>query len=130
MHDQSKHFTADVVKNPRKEGKQSLHVARKGEGLPDAVTQIVPLNGAAKVTCCALVKSKGATDSSIRVFLFGDGDQPLNNAHHVVYVAADADWRDVERTWPTAGAKRAIVQITLCGEGELWVDDVVLAVVK
>ena len=48
----------------------------------------------------------------------------------VAQLTGDSEWKTVVKSWPAKGATRAVVQWIVVGDGELWIDDVVLAVVK
>ncbi|MBL8750872.1 MAG: hypothetical protein JNK78_17055 [Planctomycetes bacterium] len=127
----SKHLAARTVKDDVREGKQALHLKKQGGGDVDVVTQTIELpEGATTLVAKAMVKGKGASNAWIKVWLHDNADQPANKDPDLVHLTGDAEWQALEMSWPTAGCVRAVLQILMVGDGEVWVDDVVLAVVK
>lgn len=129
--DNSGRLDAAVDKQRQHGGKQALHLGKTG-GLPlDLVVQeIDDLPAKGKVTATAWLKSAGAKNAWIKVWLYGDGDQVLHEDVDLAHVTGDLDWQQFTKTWEVAGAKRAVVQIVMVLGGELWVDDVSLVPAK
>lgn len=126
----SKNLNAEVTKEQKKEGKQALHLQKKGGGSLDLVTQNVELPAGDTIAFTAVVKTKGAQNAWCKVFVYGDDDKVLHEDANVAHLTGDGEWRALEKNWPAKGAVRAVVQFIVVGDGELWVDDVVLAVTK
>lgn len=128
--DNSGGMTAEAVKEGAKEGRQVLHLKKEGRGPIDLVTQGVDLPDGATITVKLQAKGKGAHNAWIKVFVHDAGDKAINEGPDVVHITGDTEWSAFEKSWPAKGAARAVVQIILAADGELWIDDVVLAVVK
>lgn len=126
----SKHLVAAVAKDQKNEGKQALHLQKSGGGSLDLVTQSAELPAGSTIEFAAAVTTKGAQNAWCKVFVYGDGDKVLHEDAVVAHLTGDGEWRRLEKSWPAKGAVRAVVQFIVVGDGELRVDDVVLAVVK
>jgi hypothetical protein len=128
--DNSKRLKVEATKNGRKGGKQALHVQKEGGPPLDLVVQEVALDGASSIEAQVWCRSAGCKNAWIKVWLYGDGDEPLREDVDLLRVPADGDWQQVKKSWDATGAKRAVVQIILVMGGELWLDDFVLNVTK
>jgi predicted esterase len=117
-------------KDEKRTGKTSLHLQKTGGAPLDLVRQEVELPAGSKVVAAITVKCKGVASAFVRVWLYGDGDQPTHQDSLLVQLPADGDWQKFERDWPAQDATRAVVQIVMLEGGELWIDDVTVAVVK
>lgn len=128
--DNSGRLTMEVQREGAKTGQQSLHLVKTGAMPLDLVTQEVALAGPAKVAVSLQLKSKGCRNAWIKVWLYGDGEEPLHEDVDLVRVPADGDWQEFTKTWDGKGAKRAVLQVVMVLGGELWLDDVVLKPAK
>lgn len=126
----SKNLKAEPTKDDKREGKQALHLQKQGGGALDLVTQSVELPEGAMVQVRMQAKANGAKNAWLKVFVYGKDDKPLHEDVNLVHFTGDAEWKPIEKSWSAEGAVRAVVQMILVGDGELWVDDVVLAVTK
>lgn len=126
--DNSKRLQVATSKVDKKEGKLSLHLQKTGAMPLDLLTQEVELPAGANVSVSAMVKSRGAQNAWLKVWLYDDAGKPVHEQVDLLRVPADGDWQPAAKSWLRHGAARAVVQIVMVGAGELWVDDVVLTV--
>jgi hypothetical protein len=77
-----------------------------------------------------MVKSKGAKNAWIKVWLYGKDGEALHSDVDLLRVPADGEWQQVEKTWQHKGAVRATVQVILVLGGDVWIDDFRLTVAK
>ena len=126
--DKSGTVKAEPDKKVKVEGKQSLHLSKPAAGAMDLLTQEVDLAAGTTVSVALRLKSQGATNAWVKLWLYDAADKPVHEAVDVTHVTADADWQSFEKTWPRQAAVRAVLQVILVSGGELWLDDVVLKV--
>ncbi len=122
-------LTAEVQRDDRKEGKRALHLTKTGGPPLDLVTQEVDLPKGGTLSASLMLKSKATTNAWIKVWRYGEDGEPVDTDVDLVRVPKDGDWQRIEKTWPCGGV-RAVVQVILVLDGELWVDDVSLVVTK
>jgi len=128
--DNSGRVTAEATKDEHQEGKRALHVHKTG-GMPlDLVTQEVDLPAGSTLTATAMVKSRAAGNAWLKVWLYDAAGEPIGKDVDLLRVPKDGDWQRVEKTWSCEGAERAVVQLIMVLEGDVWLDDVVLSVVE
>lgn len=128
--DNSGRVTAEATKDEHPEGKRALHVHKTG-GMPlDLVTQEVDLPAGSTLTATAMVKSKAAGNAWLKVWLYDAAGEPIGKDVDLLRVPKDGDWQRVEKTWSCEGAERAVVQLIMVLDGDVWLDDVVLSVVE
>ncbi|MBK8100237.1 MAG: carbohydrate binding domain-containing protein [Planctomycetes bacterium] len=115
-----------------KDGKRALHLEKTGAMPLDLLVQeIDDLPKAGTVTARAWVRTKDCKNAWIKCFLYR-GDELVHQDVDVAQLRGDAGWQQVDRSWPVAGATRAVFQIVLVMGGEVWVDgcEVVVAPAK
>jgi len=123
-------WRAEVVDDEKRTGKRSLHLQKTGEAPLDLLRQEVELPAGSRVVAALQAKCKGVGNAFVNVLLYDDDDRLVHQDGRLVVLPADGKWQRFERDWPAKGASRAIVQIVMLHGGELWIDDVMLAVVK
>jgi hypothetical protein len=121
---------AVATKDEFAEGRQALHLAKAGGAPLDLVVQEVELPEGSEVTASVMVKSKGAKNAWIKVWLYGKDGEALHSDVDLLRVPADGEWQQVEKTWQHKGAVRATVQVILVLGGDVWIDDFRLTVAK
>jgi predicted esterase len=126
----SQRFTAAVVKDEHHEGRRALHLEKTG-GMPlDLVTQEVDLPAGSAVQVRIAVKKKGVGNAFVKVWLYDQDGAAVHDNVDLVQLKGDGGWQVHEQTWEQKGAVRAVVQLVMVMGGELWCDDVQLAVAK
>lgn len=119
---------AEPDKKQKSEGKQALRFAKPAAGKIDLLTQEVALPDGATVTFALRLKSEGAGNAWVKVWLYDGADKAVHEAADVVHVTKDGDWQLHTKSWPKNGAVKAVVQFVLVSGGTLWLDDVALTV--
>ncbi|MBL9078032.1 MAG: hypothetical protein JNL08_11045 [Planctomycetes bacterium] len=121
-------LTAEVQKQQRQQGKQALYVRKTGGAPLDLVTQEVELPPGRTLTAAAQLRCKGVQNAWLKVWRYGKDGKPIDDDVDLVRLPADGDWQRVEKQFPCAGAVRAVVQLVVVLDGEVWLDDVSLTV--
>ncbi len=123
-------WRAEVVDDEKRTGKRALQLQKTGEAPLDLLRQEVELPPGSRVVASLQAKCKGVGNAFVNVLLYDDEDRVVHADGRLVAFPPDGKWQRFERDWPAKGASRAIVQIVMMHGGELWIDDVMLAVVK
>lgn len=127
----SQRLQAAASKADKRGGKAALQLQKTGGAPIDLLRQEVELPPGSKLVASLQVKSKGAAGAFVKVWMYGDdNDDAVHQDATLVDVPPETAWKKFEREWPVKGATRAIVQIAMLEGGEVWVDDVLVAVVK
>ncbi|HEU4417629.1 MAG TPA: hypothetical protein VFT55_01750 [Planctomycetota bacterium] len=127
----SGHLRAEAQKQESRSGK-ALHLAKHGGGPLDLLRQEVELPPGSKLVASVQVKSKdaAAARAAVRVWLYDEDGQPVHQDSLLGEIPPETGWKKLERDWAVKSATHAIVQIVVIGDGEIWIDDVMVAVLK
>ncbi len=121
-------LTAAVQQQRRHEGKQALYVRKTGGAPLDLVTQEVELPPGRTLTAVAQLRCKGVQNAWLKVWRYRKDGAPIDQDVDLVRLPTDGDWQRIEKQFACDGAVRAVVQLVVVLDGEIWLDDVSLTV--
>lgn len=115
----------------KREGAQSMCIAKTGAMPVDVLRQEVELEGGTKVQVSAQVRCRGARNAFLKFFVYGDGEKALNEDVDLVHLRGDRDWEAVARTFELPKeARRGVLMLVMVLDGEVWLDDARVVAVR
>lgn len=125
----SKTLAAAVDPAQKVSGKQSLHARKTGAMPLDLVQQQVRLDGGKKLRFTAQVRLQDCKNAWLKLWVYDAEDRPVHQDVDVLHLRGSSDWRRCEKVVEIGAGKRAVVQLVLVMDGEVWLDDCRLEIV-
>ncbi|GAB4138699.1 MAG: hypothetical protein Fur0037_04570 [Planctomycetota bacterium] len=119
-------MTASIDDRVRFAGRGALHLRKTGKGPVDLVRQEIRRIPPSVIVSLRLRHARCGA-AIVRFSLFDRADRRMPGGVELARLSGDGGWRRVERRVDARGAAYAILEVEMALDGEVWLDDAVVA---